>query len=143
MNFFNIFSGKQKSKEVAKNRLKVVLVQDKGGLSEELLAKLQVEIMEVINKYIEIDDATMDVGVATDPDSLLAAVPVGDYLDDDEVTEIDGKGITAVSTAADLGYSAPRAGEVIGVTPSAELTAGSFCLIAKYIVFGRGHTTES
>lgn len=63
MNFFNIFSGKQKSKEVAKNRLKVVLVQDKGGLSEELLAKLQVEIMEVINKYIEIDDATMDVGV--------------------------------------------------------------------------------
>ena len=89
------------------------------------------------------DDATMDIGVATDPDSLLAAVPVGDYIDDDEVTEIDGKGITAVSTAADLGYSAPRAGEVIGVTPSDTLTAGSFCLIAKYIVFGRGHTTES
>ena len=54
-----------------------------------------------------------------------------------------GKGITAVSTAADLGYSAPRAGEVIGVTPSAELTAGSFCLVAKYIVLGREHTTES
>ena len=89
------------------------------------------------------DDATMDIGIATDTDSLLAAVPVGDYLDVDEVTEIDGKGITAVSTAADLGYSAPRAGEVIGVTPSAELTAGSFCLVAKYIVFGRGHTTES
>ena len=88
------------------------------------------------------DDATLDVGVETDPDSLLAAVPVGDYLDD-EVTEIDGKGITAVSTAADLGYSAPRAGEVIGVTPSAELTAGSFCLVAKYIVLGREHTTES
>ena len=89
------------------------------------------------------DDATMDIGVATDPDSLLAAVPVGDYIDDDEVTEIDGKGITAVSTAADLGYSAPRAGEVIGVTPSAELTAGSFCLVAKYLVLGREHTTES
>ena len=89
------------------------------------------------------DDATMDIGVATDPDSLLAAVPVGDYIDDDEVTEIDGKGITAVSTAADLGYSAPRAGEVIGVTPSAELTSGSFCLVVKYIVLGRGHTTES
>ena len=89
------------------------------------------------------DDATMDIGVATDPDSLLAAVPVGDYIDDDEVTEIDGKGITAVSTAADLGYSAPRAGEVIGVTPSAELTVGRFCLVAKYIVLGREHTTES
>ena len=89
------------------------------------------------------DDATMDVGVATDSDSLLAAVPVGDYLDVDGGTEIDGKGITAVSTAADLGYSAPRAGEVIGVTPSAELTAGGFCLVAKYIVLGREHTTES
>lgn len=63
MGFFSLFTGKQKSKDVAKNRLKVVLVQDKGGLSEDLLEKLQVEIMEVINKYIEIDDATMDVGV--------------------------------------------------------------------------------
>ena len=56
-------SGKSKSKEVAKNRLKVVLVQDKGGLSEEMLGKLQNEIMDVISKYIEIDDSSMDVGV--------------------------------------------------------------------------------
>ena len=63
MNLFNFLSGKPKSKEVAKNRLKVVLVQDKGGLSEEMLEKLQIEIMDVINKYIEIDDASMDVGV--------------------------------------------------------------------------------
>lgn len=63
MNLFSLFSSKPKSKEVAKNRLKVVLVQDKGGLSEQLLEKLQIEIMEVINKYIEIDDGIMDVGV--------------------------------------------------------------------------------
>lgn len=63
MNLFGLFSGKQKSKDVAKNRLKVVLVQDKGGLSEELLQTIQTEIMQVINKYIEIDDAAMDVGV--------------------------------------------------------------------------------
>ncbi len=63
MNIFNFLSGKSKSKEVAKNRLKVVLVQDKGGLSEEMLGKLQIEIMDVISKYIEIDDSSMDVGV--------------------------------------------------------------------------------
>ena len=63
MNIFNFLSGKSKSKEVAKNRLKVVLVQDKGGLSEEMLGKLQNEIMDVISKYIEIDDSSMDVGV--------------------------------------------------------------------------------
>ena len=63
MNIFNFLSGKSKSKEVAKNRLKVVLVQDKGGLSEEMLGKQQNEIMDVISKYIEIDDSSMDVGV--------------------------------------------------------------------------------
>lgn len=63
MNLFDLFRGKQNSKDVAKNRLKVVLVQDKGGLSEEMLNKLQKEIMEVISKYIEIDDLTTDLSV--------------------------------------------------------------------------------
>lgn len=77
MNIFNFFSSKQKSKDVAKNRLKVVLVQDKGGLSEEVLGKLQREIMEVISKYIEMDDATMDVGVKkieTDEGEMVNAI---------------------------------------------------------------------
>lgn len=76
MNIFSFFSAKPKSKEVAKNRLKVVLVQDKGGLSDEMLGKLQVEIMEVISKYIEIDDSSMDVGVKkieTDEGDLVNA----------------------------------------------------------------------
>lgn len=63
MNLFDLFRVKQNSKDVAKNRLKVVLVQDKGGLSEEMLNKLQKEIMEVISKYIEIDDLTTDLSV--------------------------------------------------------------------------------
>ncbi len=83
MNIFNFLTGKQKSKDVAKNRLKVVLVQDKGGLSEEMLAKLQGEIMEVISRYIEIDDNTLDVGVKkieTDDgefvNALVANIPI-------------------------------------------------------------------
>lgn len=83
MNIFNFLAGKPKSKDVAKNRLKVVLVQDKGGLSEEMLEKLQGEIMEVISRYIEIDDQTMDVGVKkieTDEgefvNALVANIPI-------------------------------------------------------------------
>ena len=83
MNLFSFLTGKQKSKDVAKNRLKVVLVQDKGGLSEEMLSKLQEEIMEVISRYIEIDDNTMDVGVKkieTDDgefvNALVANIPI-------------------------------------------------------------------
>lgn len=63
MNLFSFLSGKPKSKDIAKNRLKVVLVQDKGGLSEEILSKLQREIMEVISKYIEMDSASLDVDI--------------------------------------------------------------------------------
>ncbi|MDO5095810.1 MAG: cell division topological specificity factor MinE [Peptostreptococcaceae bacterium] len=77
MNIFSFLTGKQKSKDVAKNRLKVVLVQDKGGLSDEMLAKLQGEIMEVISRYIEIDDTSMDVGVKkieTDEGELVNAL---------------------------------------------------------------------
>lgn len=83
MNLFSFLTGKQKSKDVAKNRLKVVLVQDKGGLSEEMLSKLQEEIMEVISRYVEIDDNTMDVGVKkieTDDgefvNALVANIPI-------------------------------------------------------------------
>lgn len=77
MNIFSFLTGKQKSKDVAKNRLKVVLVQDKGGLSDEMLQKLQGEIMEVISRYIEIDNAAMDVGVKkieTDEGELVNAL---------------------------------------------------------------------
>ncbi len=83
MNLFSFLTGKQKSKDVAKNRLKVVLVQDKGGLSDEMLSKLQEEIMEVISRYIEIDDNMLDVGVKkieTDEgefvNALVANIPI-------------------------------------------------------------------
>ncbi|MDO4711785.1 MAG: cell division topological specificity factor MinE [Peptostreptococcaceae bacterium] len=83
MNIFGFLTGKQKSKDIAKNRLKVVLMQDKGGLSEEMLEKLQGEIMEVISRYVEIDDNSMDVGVKkieTDEgemvNALVANIPI-------------------------------------------------------------------
>lgn len=77
MNIFSFFSSQEKSKVVAKNRLKMVLMQDKGDLSEEILSKIQSEIMAVISKYIEMDDATLDVGVRkieTDDGELVNAL---------------------------------------------------------------------
>ena len=74
MNIFSFFSDKKKSKDVAKNRLKMVLLQDKGGLSEEILTKLQKEIIDVISKYVEMDDATFGVEVVeTDEGKLVNA----------------------------------------------------------------------
>lgn len=51
----NLFSSKPSSKVIANERLKLILIQDKEYLSDELLDKLKCEILHVINKYIEID----------------------------------------------------------------------------------------
>ena len=49
------------SKEVAKERLNLALIQDRENVSEEFLELMKQEIIEVIKKYIEIDEKEMDV----------------------------------------------------------------------------------
>ncbi len=45
----------QDSKNVAKERLRLVLIHDRSEVSSELLELLKEEIIEVISKYMEID----------------------------------------------------------------------------------------
>ncbi len=49
------------SAEIAKQRLKLVLVSDRSDLAPEKLAEMQAEIIEVIRRYIPID--AMDVQI--------------------------------------------------------------------------------
>ena len=49
-------TGKQDSKDVAKERLRLVLVHDRASVSPELLDKLKEELIRVISKYMEIDE---------------------------------------------------------------------------------------
>ena len=55
MNFLKVFSNKVTPKEVAKDRLRLILIHDRGSLAPEMLDKIREEILEVISKYIEID----------------------------------------------------------------------------------------
>ncbi len=66
------------SKDVAKKRLQLVLIQDKGGLSVELIERIRVDIIEVISKYVEIDDDAMDVELtdSTECLTLMANIPI-------------------------------------------------------------------
>ena len=50
-----------KSKEAAKERLHLVLVQDRANVSADFLDLMRQEIIDVIKKYIEIDDSDIDV----------------------------------------------------------------------------------
>ncbi|HLC16518.1 MAG TPA: cell division topological specificity factor MinE [Thermodesulfovibrionia bacterium] len=57
------------SKEVAKERLKLVLMHERAQLTPDQFARMKDEIMEVIKKYLEIDAKDMDIKVQSDSQS--------------------------------------------------------------------------
>lgn len=62
MDFFKFFSRKQeKSKNVAKERLKLVLVHDRSDLSPKLLEMIKGDIIRIISQYAEIDEEGLDI----------------------------------------------------------------------------------
>ncbi|MGL4875739.1 MAG: cell division topological specificity factor MinE [Clostridium sp.] len=81
MGIFNF--GKQKPKEIAKDRLKLILIHDRGDLPEETLEKIRSEILAVITKYIEIQVDDVEISVSKSaieegegPSSLIANIPI-------------------------------------------------------------------
>ena len=66
-NIINFFKGlgknknESKSKDAAKERLHLVLMQDRANISADFLALMKQEIIEVIKKYIDVDENAIDV----------------------------------------------------------------------------------
>ena len=66
-NVLNFFKGlgksdkEAKSKDAAKERLHLVLMQDRANISADFLALMKQEIIEVIKKYIDVDENAIDV----------------------------------------------------------------------------------
>ena len=59
---FKTFSNdKSTSKDIAKERLKLVLVHDRMDCSPELIEMIQTDIIDVISKYAEIDKDAMEI----------------------------------------------------------------------------------
>ena len=65
MKFMNKFSKKSNndssSKNTAKERLHLVLMQDRANVSADFLDLMRQEIIDVIKKYIEVDESAIDV----------------------------------------------------------------------------------
>jgi cell division topological specificity factor len=66
------------SKNMAKKRLQLVLVQDRMNISNETLEGLKNDLIEVIGKHLEIDVDAMDVSFRRDGDqvAIVANIPV-------------------------------------------------------------------
>lgn len=65
INFFKNLGKKEedtvKSKDAAKERLHLVLMQDRANVSADFLDLMKQEIIEVIKKYIDVDENSIDV----------------------------------------------------------------------------------
>lgn len=82
MGFFKGLTNKTTPKDVAKDRLKLILIHDRGDLPNETLEKIRLEILEVISKYIEIDAEDVEIAVTKsealdgNSPSLVANIPI-------------------------------------------------------------------
>ncbi|WP_142414575.1 cell division topological specificity factor MinE [Hathewaya massiliensis] len=82
MELLKFFTGKNSPKDVASNRLKLILIHDRANVSPELLEKIKVDLLEVITKYVEIDTEELDVKVTRTEEvegsspALIASIPI-------------------------------------------------------------------
>lgn len=72
------------SKDTAKERLHLVLMQDRANVSADFLELMKQEIIEVIKKYIDVEEEAIDVRLTneikedgtTGAPSLYANIPI-------------------------------------------------------------------
>lgn len=81
---------KNNSKDKAKERLHLVLMQDRANVSADFLDLMRKEIIEVIKKYIDIDEEAMDVRLTNETNddgakgapALYANIPIINIKDE-------------------------------------------------------------
>lgn len=81
--FFKFFKGNEKeSREVARDRLKLVLVHDRNNCSPEFLEMVKEDIMKVLLSYMDVDEEHLDIKITKTMDdqtgkpALIANIPI-------------------------------------------------------------------
>lgn len=99
-NFFKKVFKKENQKESnsgkeAKERLHLVLMQDRANVSADFLEMMKQEIIEVIKKYIDVDENSIDVRLTNQPNedgsngapALYANIPIISIKEEQKVEE--------------------------------------------------------
>lgn len=60
-----IFTRRKKSSSTAKDRLKLVLIHDRANCNTELIEMMKAEIIQVINRYMEIDEEGLEINLGS------------------------------------------------------------------------------
>ena len=75
MGFFDFFS-RNKSGNVAKDRLKLLLVSDRANCSPEMMEAIKNDIIKVISKYMDVDTEALDIQITqTESEGRNGSVP--------------------------------------------------------------------
>ncbi len=66
------------TKETAASRLRFVLMHDRTQLAPDTMEKMRDELLEVISKYVVVDEEALDLNLAAEGDAiaLLASIPI-------------------------------------------------------------------
>ncbi|MCI5621443.1 MAG: cell division topological specificity factor MinE [Lachnospiraceae bacterium] len=75
MGFMDFFK-KKNSGDVAKDRLKLLLISDRADCSPDVMENIKNDIIQVISKYMEIDAEGLDIQITqTESDGSNGSVP--------------------------------------------------------------------
>ncbi|MEI8129478.1 MAG: cell division topological specificity factor MinE [bacterium] len=78
------------NRQVACNRLKLVLMQDRTNLTPFLLERMRGEMIELLSKYVEMDTEALELNFEQEGDSmaLMLSIPVLRAKDEEEIQEL-------------------------------------------------------
>lgn len=90
LGFFQPQEEKENVKEVACNRLKLVLMQDRTNLTPQLLEKMRGELVDLLSRYVEMDRDALELNFAHEGDSmaLMLSIPVLRAKEEEEIQAI-------------------------------------------------------
>ena len=82
MNLSKLFSSKVFSKDIASDRLKLILIHDRADFSPDFLEMIKADILAVISKYAEVETGEIEVKLTTTEEyegsspALIASIPI-------------------------------------------------------------------
>lgn len=111
-------------KDVARSRLKLVLMQDRTNLTPKILEQMRGELIELLSKYVELDKELLELNFEQEGDqvALMLSIPVIRAKDEKEIEETLKKDalLKGIQLADDEESEASEGEEKEGEDPSEE-----------------------
>jgi len=74
MNILDFLKPKPQPRDIARERLKLVLIHDRSSCSPQMLEMLKTDIIKVISNYMDIEENEMDIQISEG--ELFANIPI-------------------------------------------------------------------